>query len=302
GKIKSDDFFGEVATYEKEVVIKLPIAGDYTGETFSITAWGQGCNEPIGVCYPPQSNTIEFNTQLAALQVDTTPAMDSSVDELRGLLGNLNAGQQEFLDVDQAFRLDVSVNDDNDVVFHFNIEPGYYLYQNSLQFEATDDAVSVGRYSLPPGKPKTDEYFGDVIVYYGSFDVRVPVEGEFAELLNMKVTYQGCAEKGICYAPVEKEYQLAMAVPVADEAPTEQIAATDQDASAIDTKETRSVFDFGSYFKDYQFDRAFFGLLLAAFGTGLLLTFTPCVLPMIPIVSSIVVGQGGGKARGGWLS
>lgn len=300
GKVKNDPLFGEVETYIGTVTLGLPVERSAAGAlTLDIEAKGQGCNEPIGVCYPPQ--TRKASIQLAALDSVAPAAGETagtgkleSVDSLKSLSELLGAsmGEQEFLEPDQAFKMDLQVKDANTLSARFQVADGYYLYQDKFKFKSLADGVRIGDVKLPPGKEKEDEYFGKIIAYYGDFDVDVPLvrsktgktAGEF------QVKYQGCAEKGICYQPITKK----VALDLPDAGPTLAAAPPAQQPPVSGAPDAGSDRAGGDYFWP----------ILIAFLAGVGLTFTPCVLPLVPILASIIVGQGENlsKARGGALA
>src|SRR4030095_4418364 len=146
----------------------------------------------------------------------------------------------------------------------------------------------------PKGKPKHDEYFGDTEVYYEVLEATLPVAraaSSNAQPVRLKVTYQGCAEGGLCYNPITKEASVELP-------PTS--TATSLPASAAPTKASSSgevkVADQDRLAAALQGENLPYALLLF-FGAGLLLSLTPCVLPMIPILSGIIVGQGANVTR-----
>lgn len=300
GKKKKDPLFGVVEIYIKSVVIKLPLkrtSPDAGTLTLRITA--QGCNDPIGVCYPPIIKEIDF-----ALPVLAATTAATRFDSLTALKQLIQPGLgQEFLHPDKAFGVELSSISALNLNAHFRITDGYYLYRNKISFKlrAADgsrlDAVKLGKVKLPRGKKKKDPTFGTVQVYTRSFDLQLPFRinsGEsFAAVLD--VTYQGCADKGICYPPANKSINLVFANGAVAVGTGGAVSDTGRVASAPDTGTDSESVSTQEYLL----------AILGAFGVGLLLTFTPCVLPMIPILSSIIVGQGGEavtKMRGGLLA
>jgi thiol:disulfide interchange protein DsbD len=291
GKKKKDPFFGAMEVYTKPVTLGVPVkraAGDAID--IVIEAHGQGCNEPVGICYPPLKQTA--TVQLAALQEDAaggTPELPpvTSLKSLKDLLSGGTA-EPEFLHPDEAFRFDLQVRDGGMLDARFVIAPDYYLYRDKVAFSSETPGVTVATVQLPPGKEKHDEYFGRIEAYYQGFEADVPLLRDAAGALSavFKVKYQGCAEKGICYPPIEKLVRLELPG-VADVA-----AATSPPVSSPPTAVAEGSGD------------GFWSYVLTAFVTGIVLTFTPCVLPMVPILSSIIVGQGGEvtKLRGGSLA
>ncbi len=298
-EFKDDPLFGTVATYTGGVRVQLPLvrrtqaAG---GARFRITA--QGCNEPVGVCYPPITKEVKYELPPAAGNVARAPtAKIASLQSLRDLVGGGNA-THEFLPADEAFLLEIERSDATQLRARFLIAEGYYLYRDKTLFELTEPsglpahAVKLDDYVLPPGKPKIDEYFGKTEVYYHRLEVALPLSGVVTRTaeLQLQASYQGCADQGICYPPIKKHFALALdangiamvtavttagdAAPAASPGPAVAAPTTSADSN------TTSAVTGG-----------FLLAVLGAFATGLLLTFTPCVLPMIPIVSGIIVGQ-----------
>ncbi len=270
---KHDEFFGDVETYRKGVKIRLKLVrNNPAAQTLKLKIGYQGCAD-VGVCYPPQNKTVDL--KLAA--VSSVPEA-SKPQTLSGLSNLLEPHNDEFLDPEQAFRLSTIADGNDAVLARIDIAPGYYLYRDKIRFSGN----GVGRYDLPRGQVKVDEFFGKTEIYHDRVDVRIPVS---TKRLELTASYQGCAEKGICYPPVTKKINFDL---TSGAAPAPERAAP----KTADAPATRSFATFAA-------------AILAAFGIGLALTFTPCVLPMIPILSSIIVGQGGqniSKLRGGMLS
>ena len=287
-KIKRDEFFGDVEILEgsARIMLGLERTAEDTGQV-NLTARGQGCNEPVGVCYPPMTHTLALNllTPSGTAQQPLASTTVNSVTDLRQLLG-VAANEPEFLDVDEAFRLDIKANGPQTLSAHFTIAPGYYLYQDKLSFLSVGNPA-LADYNLPGGKTKHDPYFGDVAIYSADFAVDLALAGGAgSKEMRVDVNYQGCAEKGICYPPVKKSFTIALPQLISD-----AVAATPTAAPVPESAD------------DTISGSALAGYLGVAFGTGLLLSFTPCVLPLIPILLGSVVGQsGGGRLRGATLS
>lgn len=198
-------------------------------------------------------------------------------------LGGGGGGADEILDPDDAFQL-TTTSKNGQVIADWVIADGHYMYRDKIKITPVDAAnVSTGQISLDEGELKHDEYFGDIYVYHHQATARLPVTEikNGAQTIDFKVKYQGCSEiSGICYPPITKTVSINISPisaaaastldqPSANEPMSEQdqIAASLSSGSAITT-------------------------IVAFFGFGLLLAFTPCVFPMIPILSSIIVGQG----------
>ncbi|WP_353218985.1 protein-disulfide reductase DsbD [Salinisphaera sp. S4-8] len=207
------------------------------------------------------------------------------------------ASSNDFLSVGEAFTYDVSVNADDTLTVSWTIADGYYLYRH--QFDFAGKPAPVAAVEMPHGQPIEDEFFGKSEVYHDSVAVRVdPGNAQTVEL-----TWQGCAEAGLCYPPQRATLDLAdynlgggTAAPVDsnDEGAgttTAQAKAGKSDALGEDQSLAAQLSDSNTAW-----------VLLVFFGLGLLLVFTPCVLPMVPILTSLIVGSGARGRRGLTLS
>ena len=121
----------------------------------------------------------------------------------QGLLGPSN--QDQFLDVDKAFVFAAMADGGERVLLDWQIAPGYYLYRHRISARTATPGFQLGEVAMPDGHRKTDEFFGDVEVYYDILSATVPVtRAEGASAFDLSVTYQGCADAGLCYPPVTK--------------------------------------------------------------------------------------------------
>lgn len=124
------------------------------------------------------------------------------------LLGGLARAAEEPLPVDQAFRVSARAVDDHTVEVRFQIADGYYLYRHRFKFQA--EGVTFGEASIPPGKPKKDDAFGQVEIYRHELVIPVPiVTGK--PPFELEVSSQGCADMGICYPPQKQSFTIAAA-------------------------------------------------------------------------------------------
>ena len=202
------------------------------------------------------------------------------------------AHAEEFLDPAVAFKPSVRALDGQTLEVSYEIAKGYYLYRDKFRVVADGDAATLGEPVLPKGKEKNDDNFGKVEVYYKTVALRVPVDriSSGPLTLNIKVTAQGCADAGVCYPP--QTQPLSVSLP--DPATTPSAAAS---ASAGEGDESGMI---AATLKD----AGFWAILAFFFVAGLGLSLTPCVFPMIPILSGIIAGQGhkASHARGFALS
>ncbi|SDL30009.1 thiol:disulfide interchange protein DsbD [Modicisalibacter muralis] len=223
---------------------------------------------------------------------------------------------EDFLPVDQAFQLEAEQQGD-EIVLRWEIAPGYYLYRHRLGVEGMPSAITPP--AMPNGETISDEYFGESVVYYDVLEVRVdPGQAE-----RLALTWQGCAEAGLCYAPQHDTLDLtnltlengtladnggffSQSSPglFANASPSASSERTNVTSSEALTATGVTEASLGEDQRlAARLANAHIGWTLAAFfGMGLLLVFTPCVLPMVPILSSLVVGAGASARRGLLLS
>ena len=190
------------------------------------------------------------------LLVFALPATAAGLLESRpaSTLGSIN-NSADFLPVREAFQLNLVESTPLSIKLRFVATEGYYLYRHRFQFRAVPADVGLGAAQLPKGEQKHDEFFGDVEVYHGIVDVELPRTDQ--RPFTLAVTYQGCADKGLCYPPETERLSI------------------DGSGEASTSWNWRELALF--------------------FLAGLGLTFTPCVLPMLPILSGVVLrGQVGG--------
>jgi thiol:disulfide interchange protein DsbD len=175
---------------------------------------------------------------------------------------------KDFLPVRQAFQLNLSDATPDAIKLQFIATEGYYLYRHRFQFRTEPADIGLGAAQLPDGEKKHDEYFGDVEVYHGILDVSLPRKAGDNRPFTLVVTYQGCADKGLCYPPETERLSIGGASPAESDTPL----AGDVTQVELSWKQ-----------------------LVLFFLAGVGLTFTPCVLPMLPILSGVVLrGQIGG--------
>jgi thiol:disulfide interchange protein DsbD len=184
----------------------------------------------------------------------------------------LPVNQAEFLSPDEAFKIDYNIVDKNHVKINWIIHPGYYLYMGMFEFKSLD-ANKILKVEMPEGKKKQDEFFGDVDVYYYSAEADVYFVDDIEDSIELKVKYQGCADAGLCYPPVFKTITLK------------------KNTSLNNLKRT-SLFESQNAMSDSLLSNSIVYNSIIFFLAGLLLAFTPCVLPMVPILTGIIAGQG----------
>jgi thiol:disulfide interchange protein DsbD len=217
----------------------------------------------------------------------------------------------DFLPPDAAFRFSARMADAHTVVVNYAIADGYYMYRERFQFAA--EGARLGDPVIPPGKVKFDETFQkNVETYHGGVEIRMPVEGSGP--FTLKATGQGCADKGLCYPPQEATARLVAGdsdagQPQSSAAPGLPFPRQDAAGAPASTRPVTTVNATAAVSgpADNTSDLSGIAALLkggrliaivpAFILLGLGLAFTPCVLPMVPILSSIIVGEGGQAKR-----
>ncbi|GEN23896.1 thiol:disulfide interchange protein DsbD [Halomonas cupida] len=223
------------------------------------------------------------------------------------------SSSSNFLPVHEAF-VPSTWHDGNQVYIGFENADGYYLYRHQFGVTSSTGDDILGEPKLPAGEEKTDEFFGNVRVFYDQMVFTVPFTTPQQGPVEIQLTYQGCADAGLCYPPETIELTAAETSPPPQfAADAQQLAATDSDAhrqpatsegssaTGSDSEAASKVpaptvsgsapVSEDSRFKALIQDAGLPVMLGLFFLAGLGLTFTPCVLPMIPILSSIIVGQ-----------
>jgi len=288
GKTKHDEFFGDLEIYRGDVWIALPLQRTDPKVThLRLAVTSQGCAD-LGVCYPPQTTTLDVALPAPA------PASQKIIDLGTRLgLGDDSGG---FLPPDEAFKLTADVQDSKTLLAHWKIADGYYLYKKKIKLTLGEaPGLGIESVDLPAGEIKNDEYFGRLEVYHHDTTVRIRLAGEpgAASALTLKATYQGCAEAGICYPPIDRQIALALPAEATPPAPATRAAATHAPpAQSTEPAPAGPPMSEQDSIADTLAHASTVAVVLSFFGFGLLLAFTPCVFPMIPILSSIIVGQG----------
>jgi thiol:disulfide interchange protein DsbD len=220
------------------------------------------------------------------------PALAASRSDLDSVLDQSRSAKSgdEFLPPEQAFRFTATTTTDASgspqVRLDWAIAPGYYLYRDRIRIESAPAPERIGAPQFPPGQLKSDEYFGKQVIYHQELVALVPVLGASSNPLPLSVTYQGCAEAGLCYPPITRAVSLDLTGGPAGltslgsgaalaARPAAEPYVSEQDRLAL-------LLRSGNLLQ----------VLLEFFLGGLLLAFTPCVLPMVPILSGLIVGAG----------
>jgi thiol:disulfide interchange protein DsbD len=282
GETHKDEYFGEQEVYRGKFAIAIPYKRSGTAASLELKLKLQGCAD-FGLCYLPQDWTTKIalpapppgGARATLLDIGRTPATRSVTDDL--------------LPVDQAFVMNARFDKPNELTVAWQIAPGYYLYRDKLTF-GVKGKVDLGAANLPAGKPHKDDNFGDVQIFRDFVEAKIPFARASPDALDVVVTagFQGCKDNSICYPPGEQA--MPMVLPATREfAAAMPTATAGQPVSEQDQWLARIV------------NGSWWTLLGGFYVAGLLLSFTPCVLPMVPILSSIIAGHGTVSTRKGFL-
>ncbi len=268
GLTEQDAVFGETKVFRGDVAAVLHLASPAGGRQIQVLIKYQGCAD-VGVCYPPQKKLVELSLPAGGASGEPAGAAASPLQVLKSLSPG---GADDLLPPELAFKFQAEVKDAQHILATWTPAPGYFLYKHKLALVAdeTQSEARLAPFSLPNGEPHDDPEFGLVEIYRSPVTVEVAVSGP-ASAVTLVAKYQGCAERGVCYPPMQARVVL--------------MRSNGEESQAVNEQE--------QIVRDLR--RQGFGLtLLSFFGFGLLLAFTPCVFPMIPILSGIIVGQGEG--------
>ncbi len=301
---KQDEFFGEVKIYRHLVAVRLPVKREPgAANTLTLNTKIQGCADK-GFCFPPHAQVVLIELPPPITAKPPSPAPTQAVAALAALDKHLGlpANEDGLLEAEQAFRFSAEVAGGEQAILRWQVAKGTYLYRDKISVRLPGNSgVSLKAFELPPGQIKHDSVrpdgsVGDVEVYSEDFELPLGLlrAAPGATTATLDVQFQGCAEIGICYPPRREQVKLLLPALAAAASP----APTSTAAPAVLPAVPRTVGNEPQAEQDRiaaTLVKGSLGLILASFfGFGLLLAFTPCVFPMIPILSGIIAGQGRG--------
>ena len=228
--------------------------------------------------------------------------------------GSARAAEPEILDPAVAFKVSAKVVSDSSMQVTYDIAPGYYLYREKFAFASESAKVKLGEANIPHGKVKQDEFFGRIETLRNQVRIVIPFSrDDNTSGWNFSSTSQGCADVGVCFPPNTEKVTFNAdgtvaenrggglaaldaaapgakpdAPPVAETKPIENVASAGENSNLSETDRIAKIFE----------SKNFWAIVAAFFGFGVLLSFTPCVLPMIPILSGLIVGEGANVGKG----
>ena len=311
GETKLDPLTNQdTQVYHQNLVLDVPItrlANNKQAIDFDLEAKYQGCAE-AGICYPPQKKLVKLH--LAALEDSSENRATATIDQPIPVANTTTTEKnpntenkpkriltnEEVAVVpspsDEMFKYNLVALDQKTLVAHWEIKDDHNLYRNRISFALADaENIRLGEPLFPQGKVVEDTYFGTMEVYEGIIDVSLPLiltdpNSTPPKTLKVITEYQGCSNStGICYPTTKQisEVDLSAApVPLTD---------ADLDQAANPTPD----------YSEKIANAGFFGTIMMFLGVGLLLAFTPCIFPMIPILSGVIAGQSDLSARKAFL-
>lgn len=284
GEQKHDEFLGDVEVYHSAFTATQHVTVPADLNQIAIELRYQGCHQvDPKICFPPQKVTQLVslpNTPAAA--APSEPSAPAALTNGLAPPGSSLLGADQPLPAEQAFVYEAIATGPNEILARFTMPKGYYLYRDKTRFSSGDKTVTLGPPKWPAGKQHTDENFGTTTVYFDQVEIPLPLTraGASAQTLALAADFQGCKEGSICYPVMERTLDVALPAGGIMGAPP----------SAAPTSSNTPV---GG---DSRFEKALNGSLWLVFGVfflaGLGLAFTPCVFPMIPILSGIIAGAG----------
>jgi thiol:disulfide interchange protein DsbD len=288
GEKKHDEFLGDVEVYHHGLTAAQHLTAPAGATKATLELRYQGCHQvDPKICFPPQkiNLSVDLPKAGAAASSDTANPLAAAPTK-SGSSGGSLLGGNEPLPVEQAFVFEAIATGANEILARFTMPKGYYLYRDKTSFALVDAAGASLTPHWPAGKTHTDENFGTTTVYYDQVEVPLALtRGDAtAKTLKLETRLQGCLENSVCYPVSAREVQVDLPA-----ASTTAVAAGFANPGAPLTSAPAPS-------EDSRFARALRGSLgfafFAFFIAGLGLAFTPCVFPMIPILSGIIAGAG----------
>lgn len=311
GVIDNDPYLGKLVVYKKNFSFPVPILSAPAGQT-TLTVKYQGCSDVDGVCYPPQTQTLTVTlpaiTSAPAASPTAKPAI--SLDSLAGL-GGSGADGNEPLSPEEAFKPSIQVQGDR-ITLHWDIAQGYHLYRDRIKVALVDTDAQIQSAQLDPGILDNDPTLGKVYIFHTQANAVLTLKPGQQTTAQLVTSYQGCAELGLCYPPQTMAWTInlktgtaqslepapkAALKPVADFIPPAAgekpaAAATPTPAQPAVTATAPAPLSATDAITQKLKTGSLWTIIAGFFVIGLLLAFTPCIFPMIPILAGIIAGQG----------
>lgn len=297
GEKKHDEFLGDVEVYHHEAsAMQAFTLEDPAAAMAEFTVVYQGCHqvEPK-ICYPPHPTKVT----LALPPADTAaPAGSNSLGSALGKLGGDKSAPVDAtapgtdalpLPPEQAFRFETIATSPTQLLARWTMPKGYYLYRDKTRLSLDPaSGATLGALQWPQGVQHKDEHFGDVTVFFDQVELPIALARTHGEAgpLALTAEFQGCEDGGVCYPVMTRKVSVDLPAATAEQLAAAKAAPTASAAPAAEGEQSEE-----QRLASLLGENKLWGLLVF-FGFGLLLAFTPCVFPMIPILSGIIVGAG----------
>jgi len=318
GEHKQDEFLGDVEVYHRELVAKQTLQINNPALLHAqLKVIVQGCheNEPK-ICYPPYTTeiTVELPAKqdlsaLNALAAETSiSTTGSGINSLVRALGKTNGitpvDSSEPLPPEQAFVFEAIATAPTEILARWTMPKGYYLYRDKTEFisakssdNSSENIITNVQFHWPEGIKHRDENFGETIVYFDQIELPISFQrlNNKAQTIDLILAFQGCQENGICYPKMTRTISLELPELKSNvlqrNNTTNKTTSTTFSHSETTGSKSEYLADDQRWAQLLEKENIWLALLMF-FGYGLLLSFTPCVFPMIPILSGIIAGSG----------
>jgi len=317
GKPQFDELLGEeVIKFHKQLTVGIPLESVPAGvDMISLKVRSQGCLESV-LCYPPTQQLLVVNLP-ASQQPGALVPTSQPASSLAGVFNEAQSGpgqdpvfKELALQPEEAFVYEAIGLSPETILVRFTAQPGYYLYRDKFSFRVIGNSgFEVLEVSLPKGTIKDDPEFGPVEVYFGQIEVPVRVNRPAGQeqTISLEAKYQGCRDGDICYPPQTTQVDLLMSASAGameQALPPEGSEKTKLAGRSTDVVRSQPAPVSEQDVLAQMLIKNPAGALFAFFIAGILLAFTPCVFPMVPILSGIIAGQGERMttSRAFWLS
>jgi thiol:disulfide interchange protein DsbD len=277
-----DAFLGNINIYRGEQSVVLPISSENTNDLV-LTIVFDGCAD-LGICYPPITKNITLSAPVKKqIQIISyVPALDSSaISEVTAQVGLLQKGSP--LPANEAFNLDVVAIGAQTLNIRWLVHKDYYLYKDKIAISVK--GASIVNILYPDATLINDEFFGRVSIYDRPIEVLLSLEDVSSGQVTLSVEYQGCWKGGVCYPPQQANYNISLPGSGASNPEDSSEAPTDFLPTALEQMNSEEIT------AQELFQKGGLALFIGAFLAGLAISYTPCIYPMVPILSGIIIGQ-----------
>jgi thiol:disulfide interchange protein DsbD len=283
GEKKHDEFLGDVEVYHHGLVATQHLTAPATQDKVALELRYQGCHQvDPKICFPPQKTVLSILLPAAAAAAVGGASPDPMAAALSSPAAGAMLGNNQPLPAEQAFVYETIATGPNELLARFTMPKGYYLYRDKTSFRLVDSAgATLGAPRWPQGQQHTDENFGTTTVYFNQVEVPLSLSRSDASARSVTVesNFQGCLENSVCYPVMTR--QVHVDLPAGGTASPAVGAASASSDIGSDERNVQAALHGSRLYGLFWF-----------FVFGLGLAFTPCVFPMIPILSGIIAGAG----------